>query len=255
MIQGYSGDEILEVRAFSNYTIEEVEIAHYADVQAFYMGEDFSAGLNVKGGHSETDLTYSATMHYPKGYWEENLFDADLKMRWTPAGKLLSVGASARFVKEDGWGVRPDFSEVLLYDNPYMMYSGGLGISYWLRSADLLTVIEYIAEQYDIEVWDNGANLYRSADHLSQIARVGLEKRISNVYAFRAGYEYTDYPMDRWIKLPRNIDTQRITGGFGMFVSGWNIDLHVEYGLGTVEYSDEERQKMGAVLWFTRYMN
>jgi hypothetical protein len=255
VIQGYSGDEIFEVRAFSSYTIGEIEYAHYADVQGFYMGDDFKAGLNVKGGYSETEVKYNASRQYPKGYWREDLFDAELRGRWTPAGKPLAVGFSAQYVKNDGWGVRPDFSDVLLYDNPYAMYSGGLGISYWIRSADLLIIGEYTAEQYDIEVWDNGANLYRQADHLSQIARFALEKRISNVYAFRAGYEYTDYPMDRWIKLPRNIDTQRITGGFGAFVGGWNVDLHVEYGLGTAEYSDEERQEMGAVLWFTRYMN
>jgi hypothetical protein len=155
----------------------------------------------------------------------------------------------------DGWGVRPDFSEVLLYDNPYTMYSAGLGMSYWFRSMDLLLIGEYTAEQYDIEVWDNGANLYRKADQLSQIARVAVEKDISNIYSFRAGYEYTDYPIDRWIKLPRNIDVSRITGGFGAFFNGWNIDLHVEYGLGTTNYSDQERQELGGVIWFTRYMN
>jgi hypothetical protein len=255
VIQGYSGDAIYEVRAFSSYTVMEVRIDHTVDLQGFYMGDDLKAGLNLRGATSETELKYNASRQYPKGYWKEDLIDADFRLRWTPAGRPLAVGASARFVKNDGWGVRPEFSEVLLYDNPYMMYSAGLGLSYWISAADLLVTAEYTAEQYDIEVWDNGANLYRKADQLSQIARVGLEKRILNVYAFRAGYEYTDYPIDRWIKLPRNIDTWRITGGVGAYYNGWNIDARVEYGLGTAEYTDLDRQKMGAVVWVTRYIN
>ncbi len=255
VIQGYSGDEIFEVRAFSSYTIMEVEIGHYVDLQGFYIGDELKAGLNIRGGMSETELKYNASRQYPKGYWKEELIDADLKMRWAPAGKPLAVGLSAKYVKDDGWGVRPDFSDVLLYNNPYAMYSAGLGLSYWIRSIDLLLIGEYTAEQYDIEVWDNGANLYRKADHLSQIGRFAVEKNILNVYSFRAGYEYTDYPIDRWIKLPRNIDVSRITGGVGAFFNGWNIDLHLEYGLGTKNDSEEERQELGAVMWFTKYMN
>jgi len=255
IIQGYSGDEIFEVRTFSSYTISDVEIGHQVNLQGFYMGSDFKAGLNVRGGMSENDIKYSATKQIAKGYWNEELIDADLKMRWTPKSKPLALGFSARYLNNDGWGVRPSFEEVLLYDNPYTMYSAGLGLSYWIRSIDLLLIGEYTAEQYDIEVWDNGANLYRKADHLSQIARVAVEKNISNVYSFRAGYEYTDYPIDRWIKLPRNIDISRITGGIGAFVNGWDIDLHVEYGLGTRKESEQERQQLGAVLWFTKYMN
>ncbi len=255
VIYGYSGDEIYEVRSFSGYTIGEVEYGHYIDLQGFYMGDEFKVGLNAKGGFSETEVKYSATRQYPKGYWKEELIDAELRGRWTPAGKSLAVGFSAQYLKNDGWGVRPDFDEVLLYDNPYAMYSAGLGLSYFFRSIDLLVLGEYTAEQYDIEVWDNGANLYRKADQLSQIARVAVEKDISNVYSFRAGYEYTDYPIDRWVKLPRNIDVSRITGGFGAFFNGWNIDLHAVYGLGTKKDSDQERQELGGAIWFTRYMN
>jgi hypothetical protein len=255
VIQGYAGDEIYEVRAFSSYTIGEITRAHNADLQGFYMGDDFKVGLNVSGGFSETEVKYNASRQYPKGYWREEMIDARLRGRWTPAGKPLAVGFSARYLKNDGWGIRPDFSEVLLFDNPYMMYSAGLGLSYWISSIDLLMIAEYTAEQYDIEAWDNGANTYRKADHLSQIGRFAIEKNISNVYSFRAGYEYTDYPIDRWIKLPRNIDVSRITGGMEAFVNGWEIDLHLEYGLGTKKDSDQERQTMGAVLWFTKYMN
>jgi hypothetical protein len=255
VIQGYSGDAIYEVRAFSSYTIEEVMYSHFVDLQGFYMGDDLKAGLIITGGKGENEVKYNATRQYPKGYWEEELLDAGMKLRWAPGGRPLAVGLSARYVKNDGWGVRPEFSDVLLYDNPYSMYSGGIGLSYWISSIDVLLVGEYTAEQYDIEVWDNGANLYRSADHLSQIARIGLEKNISNVYSFRAGYEYTDYPIDRWIKLPRNIDISRITGGFGAYVGGWNIDIHAEYALGTRDETDAERQSLGAVLWCTRYIN
>jgi hypothetical protein len=255
VIQGYSGDAIYEVRAFSSYSIGEIEIGHYVDLQGFYMGDDLKAGLIVKGGFSETEVKYNASRQYPKGYWKEDLFDAQLRGRWTPAGMPLAVGFSARYLTNDGWGVRPDFSDVLLYDNPYAMYSAGLGLSYWISAVDLLLIGEYTAEQYDIEVWDNGANLYRKADQLSQTGRFAVEKNISNVYSFRAGYEYTDYPIDRWIKLPRNIDISRVTGGIGAFVNGWKVDLHVEYGLGTADYSDQERQRMGAAVWFTKYMN
>jgi len=255
VIQGYAGDAIYEVRAFSSYTIRDVEIQHHVDLQGFYMGDDLKAGLIVRGGMSENEVKYNASRQYPKGYWREDLFDAELRGRWAPAGRPLAVGFSARYIQNDGWGVRPDFSDVLLYDNPYAMYSAGLGLSYWISAVDLLLIGEYTAEQYDIEVWDNGANLYRKADQLSQIGRFAVEKNISNVYSFRAGYEYTDYPIDRWIKMPRNIDISRITGGIGAFVNGWNVDLHLEYGLGTKNDYDEERQRMGAAVWVTKYMN
>jgi hypothetical protein len=135
------------------------------------------------------------------------------------------------------------------------MYSAGVGLSYRFVPIDLMIIGEYIYKKYDIEVYDNGASLYRKADHTSNIGRVALEKNISNVYSFRAGYEYVDYPIDRWIKLPRNIDTSRITAGLGAFVGGWNVAMHLEYGLGKKEDSSAERQQLGAVLWFTKYIN
>ena len=255
VIQGYSGDGIFEVRAFSSYTITEIEISHHVDLQGFYLGDDLKAGLTARGGMSENEVKYNATRQFPKGYWREELVDVDFRARYAPSGKPLALGVSAKYLTDDGWGVRPDFDEVLLYDNPYSMYSAGIGLSYRFVPIDLMIIGEYIYKKYDIEVYDNGASLYRKADHTSNIGRVALEKNISNVYSFRAGYEYVDYPIDRWIKLPRNIDTSRITAGLGAYVGGWNVAMHLEYGLGKKEDSDAERQQLGAVLWFTKYIN
>ena len=258
VIQGYSGDAIFEVRSFSSYKITEIEMRYNVDLQGFYLGDELKAGVTARGGISENDVKYNATRQFPKGYWREDLVDVDFRARYAPSGKSLALGVSARYINNDGWGVRPDFAEVLLYDNPYSMYSAGIGLAYRFVPDDLMILGEYIYKKYDIEVYDNGASLYRKADHTSNIGRIALEKNISNVYSFRVGYEFIDYPMDRWIKLPRNIDTSRITAGFDAFVDyfgGWNVAMHLEYGLGKQKGSSAERQQIGAVVWFTKYIN
>lgn len=255
VIQGYSGDGIFEIRSFSSYTITDIEISHHVDLQGFYLGEDITAGVTARGGISENEVKYSATRQFSKGYWKEELVDVDFRARYAPSAKPLALGISARYLSNDGWGIRPDFEEVLLYDNPYSMYSAGIGLAYRFAPIDMMILGEYIYKKYDIEVYDNGASLYRKADHTSNIGRVALEKNISNIYSFRAGYEYIDYPIDRWIKLPRNIDASRITAGFDAYVGGWNVAMHLEYGLGKQEETDAERQQLGAVLWFTKYIN
>lgn len=251
VIQGYAGDRIFEVRTFSSYTITEIEHGHEGMLQAFWAGGGLSAGLVARAGISENDLKYNATRQYPKGYWREDLYEARLKARYTPEGRSWSLGVMGGVRSEDGWGIRPDYPGVLLYDNPYLMYTAGVGASLRLPG-DVTLVGEYILEKYDVEVSDFGANLFRSLDATSNIGRFAVEKRILNVYSFRGGFEYVDFPVDRWLKLPHNIDTYRVSGGLGYYLGGWEIDLHLSWERGVHEIIDEERQDLAAVVWFTR---
>ncbi|MDD3643386.1 MAG: hypothetical protein PHQ19_08000, partial [Candidatus Krumholzibacteria bacterium] len=145
----------------------------------------------------------------------------------------------------------PDYPEVLLYDNPFMMYTGGVGAA-WRLPGDVTFVGEYVLEKYDVEVSDFGANLFRSVDATSNIGRLAVEKRILNVYSFRAGFEYVDFPVDRWLKLPYNMDTWRVSGGIGYYLGGWEVDMHLAWERGVHEKIDEERQDLAAMVWFTR---
>ncbi|MDD3643509.1 MAG: hypothetical protein PHQ19_08620, partial [Candidatus Krumholzibacteria bacterium] len=125
VIQGYAGDEIYEVRTFSSYTITEIEHGHEGMLQAFWNGGGLGAGLVARIGISENDLKYNATRQYPKGYWREDLYDVRLKARYAPEGRPWSFGLMGGLTSHDGWGIRPDYPEVLLSDNPFMMYTGG----------------------------------------------------------------------------------------------------------------------------------
>jgi hypothetical protein len=251
VIQGYAGDAIYEVRTFSSYTITEVEHGHEGMLQAFWGGAGLKAGLIARVGISENDVKYNATRQYPKGYWREDLYDVRLKARYSPEGRSWTLGVLGGVTSDDGWGIRPEYPEVLLYDNPYLMYTAGIGGS-WRLPGDVTFVGEYIMEKYDIEVSDFGANLFRSADVISNIGRVAVEKKILNVYSFRGGFEYVDFPVDRWLKLPYNIDTYRVSGGLGYYIGGWEIDLHLAWERGVHEDIDLERQDLAAMVWFTR---
>ena len=252
IIYSYAGDGIYEIRTISGYTINELLHGHEGTFQAFYMTDRLNAGLLATYGRRDTEIRYNKSKRIHKGYWEEELIDIHLKSRYTPQGKQLSIGISGRFTDNDGWGVRPNFAEVLLYDNPYRCLSGGVGASYRLMPLDLTVAAEYLLKKYDIEVYDYGANLFRESGVVTNIGRLALEKNILNVYSFRLGFELTDYPVDRWLKMPQNIDRYSFTGGVGYYLNGWEIDLHLQYGRGVKEGFEEEREELAAIVWFTR---
>lgn len=252
IIYSYAGDGIYEIRTISGYTVNELLHGHEGTLQMFYMTDELSAALTTTYGKRDTDIRYSATKRIKEGYWEEELIDIRMISRYKLAGKRLSIGISGSFTDNDGWGVRPAFDEVLLYDNPYRCLSGGAGVSYLFMPLDIMVAAEYIARKYDIKVYDYGASLFRESGVVTNIGRIAIEKNILNVYSFRFGFELTDYPVDRWLKLPQNIDRYRFTGGAGYYMSGWEIDLHLQYSRGVKEGFDEEREELAAVVWFTR---
>ena len=248
----YSGDDIYELRAFSSQQFMETMYSHVFSAQAFYMTGDLSAGLIGKVGTKDNELKYSPSRMYEKGYWEQTLYELDLRARYAPEGTNWALGLTGGIKSDDGWGVRPDFDEVLLYDNPYRVYRAGFGAAYRIAPVDVTLIGEYVLEKNDIEANDYGAGLTRKSDAVTNIGRLGVEKRILNVYSFRAGFELTDYPIDRWLKLPQNIDIYRYTAGIGYYIGGWEIDLHLMYADWRKDDTDRERNEMGAVLWFTR---
>ena len=252
VIQSYAGDHIYEVRTFSSYQIMEVLLGHEAMLQAFYMRDELNAGLVARIGISENEVKHNPTRQFEKGFWSEDLLDLQLRARYAPRGRPFSLGVKGGLTRNDGWGIRPEFPEVLLYDNPFFMYTAGAGVAWRFMPIDVTLIGEYVFEKYDIEVSDFGGNLFRTADMVTNIGRFAGEKRILDVYSFRAGFEYVDYPVDRWVKMPRNIDSSRITGGLGYYVGGWNIDLHLAYGRSVREDADEKRRELSAVIWFTK---
>lgn len=252
VIQGYAGDHIYEVRTFSSYEIMEVLLGHEGMLQAFFMRDGLSAGLVARVGMSENEVKYNPTRQFEKGYWREDLLDLRLRARYAPRGRPFSFGVSGGATRNNGWGIRPEFPDVLLYDNPYLMYTAGAGAAWRIMPLDVTLIGEYVFKRYDIEVSDFGANLLRRGEVVTNIGRLAVEKRILNVYSFRAGFEYVDYPVDRWLKLPQNIDTSRITGGVGYYLGGWEVDLHLAYGKSVREGMEEQRRELAAVVWFTR---
>lgn len=248
----YAGSAIYELRAFSSQQFMETMHSHEFSAQCFYMTGELSAGLIGTVGKSDNELKYNPTRQYEKGYWEQTLYELDFRARYTPEGRNWAFGMTGGIRSDDGWGVRPEFDEVLLYDNPYRVYRAGLGAAYRIAPIDVTLIGEYVLEKNDIEANDYGAGILRESDAVTNIGRLGIEKRIYNVYSFRAGFEVTDYPIDRWLELPQNIDIYRYTAGIGYYIGGWEIDLHLMYSDWRKDDSDAERTGMGAVLWFTK---
>jgi hypothetical protein len=248
----YSGDGIYELHTVSSYQI--TELLHGVDlgIQSFVMTDRFQAGALFNYIFEQNKLKYKVTNQELRGFWQDAAYDLKLRARYTPEGLPLTIGVSARYLDEEGWAKRPEFDDVLLYDNPVNLVSAGGGLSYRIVSADLLASAEYVMNMYDVEASDYGASLFRAVDIVQNIGRLGLEYRPTNVYSIRGGVEYIDYLVDRWLKLPSNTDSYRITGGAEYHTGYWAVELELAYGDRMLDDFDGNRRAMGGILYISR---
>ena len=252
IINRHYGDGIYDVRSFSSYSIEELLWGVDLGVQNFIMTERFKLGAIFSYGLSQNKIRYGTTRRRLRGFWQDTSYDLRLLARYTPEGIPVIIGLSGRLLDDNGWAKRPDYDDVLLYENPVKLRSLGAGFSYLIRPLNILASLEYIMNGYDIEVRDHGASLTRTADIIQNVGRLGIEYSALNIYSLRGGIEVTDYPVDRWIKLPRNMDRYRFTGGFRYNIRLWEIDVQFAYQRSTKEGLDTSRRGLSGIVWFTR---
>ncbi len=248
----YSGDGIFDVRTYGSYSLRELDVGVEIALQNFFSLGGFALGTEIDYRYNENDIVYGSTTQHNEGYWENTAYDFKLLGRYTFRSMPLALGFSGRVLREEGWAKRPRFEEVLLYENPVNMQSAGVGISYRFRPTGLTIAADYVMNRFDVEVSDYGANSYREVDVIQNIGRFGIEYSALNVYALRAGVEYIDYPVDRWLKLPANIDSFRMTGGLLYNYGLWAIELKLAYGDAFIDDSDASRRHLSSILWFTR---
>jgi len=251
LLYRYYGDGIYDVLAAGSYTVREVLWGVELAAQNFIVTEKFQIGMQGKYSMSENEIKYGVTSRLLRGFWQDTSVDVELLARYRFSRIPLTVGFKGRYLNDDGWAKRPAYDDVLLYDNPVDLVSTGAGITYQIRPLNLLTSLEYVANQYDISVSDHGANLFRSADIVQNVGRLGLEYSLFNLHSIRAGVEVTDCVVDRWLKLPGSIDRYRFTGGFRYRTGVWDVDIHVGYDMDTRENSDTNRNGFSGIIWFT----
>ena len=154
-------------------------------------------------------------------------------------------------MEDDSWGMRPDYDDVVLYENPLTLNSAGGGITWPIQPLGLLASVEYVMNHYKIEAFDHGAALYRRATISQNIGRVGVGHSIRDVHYVRAGFEYTDFLVDRWLKLPANTDRYRFTAGVQYRTGYWDFDVMMGYNLDTKRNFGAEREAFSGAVWLT----
>jgi hypothetical protein len=251
IIHRYSGDAIYEVRSWSSYTLVELENGIEVALQNFFELGRFGLGTTLTYDYHDNEITYGSTTQYLEGYWESTMYDFSMLGRYDFESIPLTIGISGRLMTDDGWAKRPQFSDVLLYESPMKLASGGIGFS-WRSQSGFVIAADYILNYYDVEAHDYGANLTRAVEVGQNVGRIGIEYNALNVYSLRLGADYTDYLIDRWVKYPSNIDIYRIAGGFKYNLSLWALEMELAYGNGIKEDSDASRRYLSGIVWFTR---
>lgn len=246
------GDGIYDIVATGTGTMREVATGMELSLQNFYMTERLQAGVLLSYGTEENEIEYAISNPDRFGFWQNDSYDARAVARYAFADLPLTVGLSGRYQTQDGWAKRPRYEDVVMYENPVDLVSAGGGMSYRFEQWRLLTSLEYEANMYDITVSDYGADEFRAADVVQNIARFGLEHELFGLHSIRAGFQYTDYLIDRWLKLPANSDEMRFSAGFRYRTSGWDFDITSGYALTTKESVDDEREDIFCMLWATR---
>ena len=248
----YSGDAIYEIRSFQSYSIRELLRGGELALQNFYRTDRINVGTVLTYGLVENKVMYNAIDPEEAGFWQDETIDFQLLARYTPKDMPFTLGLSGRAMNQDGWAKRPRFPNVLLYDNPIKLRSLGAGGSYFIRPLDLAVSGDYVLNAYDIEADDFGANLFQHRRFTQNIGRLGLEYTAYNVFSLRGGVEVTDYVVDRWLKLPSNMDRYRFTAGGSYSWHLWQVEAQLLYGRNTKENDDRERRDLSGILWFTR---
>jgi hypothetical protein len=252
IIRRYSGDGIYEIRSFSSYTLNEIMTGIEVGIQNFIGTDRIRVGTMFSYDYAQNSIRYNLTNPEEVGYWQDSATEFRFLARYTPAGTPLVLGLTGGAMNQDGWAKRPRFDTVLLYDNPIKLRSAGAGASYFFRPARVTVSADYILNAFDIAANDYGANLFQHRRFTQNIGRLGLEYSAYNVYAIRGGVEVTDYLVDRWLKLPDNIDRYRFTVGGSYTWHFWQIDAELLYARSTRENDDRERRDLSGILWFTR---
>ncbi len=255
IVHFYSGDGIYEVRSFQGWTYREVMWGGDFRWQGFYMGDRFRMGTILEYGIEQNTLRSGSRQRLKKGYWQDQTYDFRMMGRYKPGNIPLVLGFRGELLKKDGWARRPEYENVLLYDNPVNLQSVGAGISYAITPLNLLLSAEYEMNRYDIEARDYGAQWFRAADIIQNIGRLGIEYNVMDIYSVRGGVEVTDYPIDRWLKTPGNMDRYRFTGGLGYQYGLWKIDLELMYRKDTKEDFYASRRGLSGIVWFTRLVH
>lgn len=249
------GEGIVEVRASSSFSIREVLKGVDVGLQQYYMGERFRFALLADYTLEQLKLQYNATRRDPKGFWQDETWDVKARARWYVESMPLVLGVEGRLMKQDGWARRPEYDDILLFENPATLESVGAGLTYRIEPLRLLTSVEYVMNRWDIDAFDYGANDFRSAEIVQNIGRLALEYRVLNIYSVRGGFEVIDYPVDRWLQLPANMDRYRFTGGFGYATGRWEIDTQFLYSSYMHDDYDSNRTGLSGIVWFTRFVD
>ncbi len=63
--------------------------------------------------------------------------------------------------------------------------------------------------------------------------------------------QFTDFLVDRWLKLPANTDRYRVTAGFQYRTGYWDFDVMMGYNLDTKVNFDAEREAIFGAIWLT----
>lgn len=247
----YSGDSIYEIRSFSSYSIRELLRGGEFGVQNFFTTDRIKIGTVFTYSLVSNQIKYNATDPEETGFWQDEVYDFRFLARYASKSEPLVLGVSGAVMNQQGWARRTRFRDVLLYDNPVKLRSAGAGASYALRPM-LLVSADYILNAYDIEADDYGANHFQHRTFTQNIGRLGLEYRAYNVFSLRGGVEVTDYLVDRWLKLPDNMDRYRFTAGGSYSWHLWQIEGQLLYARSTRNTDDRERRDLSGILWFTR---
>lgn len=251
LILRYYGEGIYDIIATGSATMREVQTGWNVSLQNFYLTERLQAGLLLSYETEENEIEYATSNPDRFGFWTDESYDLRAAARYALARLPLTLGVTGRYTTNDGWAKRPRFDDVVLYENPYDLVSFGGGMSYRFAPWRLIVSTEYEANMYDIEVNDYGASAYRSADVVQNIARFGFEHELFGLHSIRGGFQYTDYLVDRWLKLPPNSDEMRFSGGFRYRTGGWDFDISAGYAITTHDDVGDEREDIFGVLWAT----
>jgi hypothetical protein len=215
------------------------------------MTERLQLGAVLKYGLHETVIDYGTTKREHHGFWQRTTYDLELISRYTPKGSPLTMGLRGRVMRDDGWAKRPEYDNVLLYDNPLRLESVGGGVTLRLPSGGPLLAAEYVMNHYQITVHDYGAQLHRSADVVQHVARLGMEYDLFGLHSLRAGVEAKDFLIDRQLLTPPNVDRYRFSGGFRYRTGYWDIETQLVYDYYTQSVHELERSGLGFIVWFS----
>jgi len=254
LIYRYYGDAIYDMLATSSMTVREVLTGIEVGLQNFFAVDQLTVGTQITYNAEKNEIEYGRNKNELLGYWQDSGIDIGAMGRYKFGSFPLTLGLTGRYRADEGWAKRPEYEDVLLYENTVDLLSGGLGASYEFRSLRTLVSAEYVANGYDIALADYGAGTSKDVSIVQNIGRLGLEYSLFNMHSIWAGVEVTDFLVDRWLKLPGNTDRYSFTTGMKYRGGYWDIDLALQYGVDTKSSVDDDRESFGAMVRFNHQL-